>query len=67
MVSDDQQTLVQIGKCYADLGRFKDAEAVLRRAVALADDAVGSTISGTCWSSSDGRPKPNGSTSGRSS
>ena len=41
MVSDDQQTLVQIGKCYADLGRFEDAEAVLRRAVSGADDAVG--------------------------
>ena len=41
MVSDDQQTLVQIGKCYADLGRFKEAEAVLRRAVALSNDAVG--------------------------
>ena len=41
MVSDDQQTLVQIGKCYADLGRFQDAEAVLRRAVNAADDAVG--------------------------
>jgi tetratricopeptide (TPR) repeat protein len=41
MVDDDQQTLVQIGKCYADLGRFKDAEAVLRRAVSATDDAVG--------------------------
>ena len=41
MVSDDQQTLVQIGKCDADLGRFADAEATLRRAVALSDDAVG--------------------------
>jgi tetratricopeptide (TPR) repeat protein len=41
MVSDDQQTLVQIGKCYADLGRFADAERVLRRAVVLSDDAVG--------------------------
>ena len=41
MVSDDQQTLVQIGKCHADLGRFTEAEAVLRRAVALSDDAVG--------------------------
>ena len=41
MVTDDQQTLVQIGKCYADLGRFADAEATLRRAVALSDDAVG--------------------------
>jgi tetratricopeptide (TPR) repeat protein len=41
MVSDDQQTLVQIGKCDADLGRFPDAEAALRRAVALSHDAVG--------------------------
>jgi len=41
MVSDDQQTLVQIGKCRADLGQFKEAEAVLRRAVALSNDAVG--------------------------
>jgi tetratricopeptide (TPR) repeat protein len=41
MVSDDQQTLVQIGKCYSDLGRFKEAETELRRALALADDAVG--------------------------
>jgi tetratricopeptide (TPR) repeat protein len=41
MVSDDQQTLVQMGKCHADLRQFTEAEAVLRRAVALADDAVG--------------------------
>ena len=41
MVDADQQTLVQIGKCYADLGRFKEAEAVLRRALADVDDAVG--------------------------
>jgi tetratricopeptide (TPR) repeat protein len=41
MAGDDQQTLVQIGKGYADLGRFQDAEAVLRRAVGGADDAVG--------------------------
>jgi tetratricopeptide (TPR) repeat protein len=41
MVSDDLQTLVQIGKCYADLGRFQDAETVLRRALNAADDAVG--------------------------
>jgi tetratricopeptide (TPR) repeat protein len=41
MVSDDQQTLVQMGKCHADLRQFAEAEAVLRRAVALADDAVG--------------------------
>jgi tetratricopeptide (TPR) repeat protein len=41
MVDDDQQTLVQIGKCYIDLGRLAEAEAVLQRALALADDAVG--------------------------
>jgi tetratricopeptide (TPR) repeat protein len=41
MVRDDQQTLVQIGKCYTDLGRFAEAEAALRRALALSDDAVG--------------------------
>jgi tetratricopeptide (TPR) repeat protein len=41
MVSDDQQTLIQIGKCYAELGRFSDAEAVLRRSLAITDDAVG--------------------------
>jgi tetratricopeptide (TPR) repeat protein len=41
MVADDQQTLVQIGKCYADLGRFEEAETVLRRAVNSVDDAVG--------------------------
>jgi tetratricopeptide (TPR) repeat protein len=41
MVSDDQQTLVQIGKCYSDLAQYPAAEATLRRAIALADDAVG--------------------------
>jgi tetratricopeptide (TPR) repeat protein len=41
MVSDDQQTLVQIGKCYSDLGQFAEAEAALRRALTLSDDAVG--------------------------
>jgi len=41
MVDDDQQTLVQIGKCYIDLGRSAEAEATLRRALALSDDAVG--------------------------
>ena len=41
LVSDHRQTLVQIGKGYADLGRFADAEATLRRAIALSDDAVG--------------------------
>jgi tetratricopeptide (TPR) repeat protein len=42
MVDDDQQTLVQIGKCYTDMNRLDDAEAALRRALALGDDAVGS-------------------------
>ena len=42
MVEDDQQTLVQIGKCYGDLGRLREAEAALRQALALGDDAVGS-------------------------
>jgi tetratricopeptide (TPR) repeat protein len=42
MVDDDQQALVQIGKCYTDLGRLDDAEATLRKALALGDDAVGS-------------------------
>jgi tetratricopeptide (TPR) repeat protein len=42
MVEDDQQTLVQIGKCYTDMGRLEDADAALRRALALGDDAVGS-------------------------
>jgi tetratricopeptide (TPR) repeat protein len=41
MVDDDQQTLVQIGKCYTDLGRLDEAETNLRRAVALGDDATG--------------------------
>jgi tetratricopeptide (TPR) repeat protein len=41
MVDDDQQTLVQIGKCYIDLGRPDEAERTLRRALALSDDAVG--------------------------
>jgi tetratricopeptide (TPR) repeat protein len=41
LVSDDQQTLVQIGKCYTDLGRLKEAETTLRQALALGDDAVG--------------------------
>lgn len=41
MVEDDQQTLVQIGKCYSDLGRLDEAEDTLRRAVSLGDDATG--------------------------
>ena len=41
MVEDDQQTLVQIGKCYTDLGRLDEAESALRRGLALGDDAVG--------------------------
>jgi tetratricopeptide (TPR) repeat protein len=41
MVEDDQQTLMQIGKCYSDLGRFDEAEETLRRALALGDDATG--------------------------
>jgi tetratricopeptide (TPR) repeat protein len=41
LVEDDQQTLVQIGKCYSDLGRFDEAEAALRQAVSLRDDATG--------------------------
>jgi tetratricopeptide (TPR) repeat protein len=41
MVDDDQQTLVQIGKCYTDLNRLDEAEAALRSALAAGDDAVG--------------------------
>ncbi len=41
MLEDDQQTLVQIGKCYSDLGRLEEAEATLRRALALGADATG--------------------------
>ena len=41
LVEDDQQTLVQIGKCYSDLGQLDEAEATLRRAVSLRDDATG--------------------------
>ena len=41
LVDDDVQTLVQIGKCQTDLGRLEDAEATLRKALALGDDAVG--------------------------
>jgi tetratricopeptide (TPR) repeat protein len=41
LVDDDQQTLVQIGKCYSDLGRLDDAEETLRRALVLGADATG--------------------------
>jgi tetratricopeptide (TPR) repeat protein len=41
MVEDDQQTLVQIGKCHIDMGRLDEAETSLRRALAEGDDAVG--------------------------
>lgn len=41
MVADDQQTMVQIGKCYSDLGRLDEAEKTLRKALTLGDDAVG--------------------------
>ena len=41
LVEDDLQTLVQIGKCYSDLGRLEDAETTLRRALSAGEDAVG--------------------------
>jgi tetratricopeptide (TPR) repeat protein len=41
MVPDDQQTLVQIGKCYIDMGRLDEAETTLRKALSLGEDAVG--------------------------
>ena len=41
MVSDDQQTLVQIGKCYADLGRFQGGGSGAAPRGRAADDAVG--------------------------
>jgi tetratricopeptide (TPR) repeat protein len=41
MVPGDQQSLIQLGKCYSDLGRFGEAERTLRDALAAADDAVG--------------------------
>lgn len=41
MATDDQQTLVQIGKCYSDLGRLAEAEKALREALAISNDAVG--------------------------
>jgi tetratricopeptide (TPR) repeat protein len=41
MVKDDQQTLVQMGKCYSDLNDLDQAESTLRRALTLGDDAVG--------------------------
>jgi tetratricopeptide (TPR) repeat protein len=41
MVPGDQQSLIQLGKCYADLGRLSEAERALRDALAAGDDAVG--------------------------
>lgn len=41
MGADRQQTLVQLGKCYTDLGRLDEAEATLRKGLMLGDDAVG--------------------------
>lgn len=41
MVPDDQQTLVQMAKCDIDMGKLDDAQATLRKALALGDDAVG--------------------------
>ncbi len=41
MGADRQQTLVQMGKCLTDLGRIDEAEATLKQALALGDDAVG--------------------------
>jgi tetratricopeptide (TPR) repeat protein len=41
LVDDDRQTLVQLGKVYADLGRDDDAETTIKQALALGDDAVG--------------------------
>lgn len=41
MVSDDQQTLVQIGKSYSDLAQLDEAERSIRQALAIGDDAVG--------------------------
>ena len=41
MIPGDQQSLIQLGKCYSDLGRVQDAERTLRRALASGDDAVG--------------------------
>jgi len=41
MVTDDQQTLVQIGKCYIDLGQLDEAEKALRQALEIGADAIG--------------------------
>ena len=41
MVPGDQQSLIQLGKCYADLGRLPEAERALRDALAAGDDPVG--------------------------
>ncbi len=41
MVPGDQQSLIQLGKCYTDLGRLDEAERSLREALAAGDDAVG--------------------------
>jgi tetratricopeptide (TPR) repeat protein len=40
LVPDDYQGLGQIGSCMSDLGRYTEAEAYLRRALDLADDAI---------------------------
>jgi tetratricopeptide (TPR) repeat protein len=41
MGADRQQTLVQMGKGLTDLGRVDEAEATLKQALTLGDDAVG--------------------------
>jgi tetratricopeptide (TPR) repeat protein len=41
MVPGDQQSLIQLGKCFSDLGRLAEAERTLRDALAAGDDAVG--------------------------
>ena len=41
MVPGDPQSLIQLGKCYSDLGRLAEAERSLRDALAAGDDAVG--------------------------
>jgi Flp pilus assembly protein TadD len=40
LVPDDHHTLVEQGRCLADLGRLEEAEAVLRRAVRVRDAAA---------------------------
>lgn len=40
LVPGDHHTLVQQGKCLADLGRLEEAEAVLRRAIRVRDAAA---------------------------